>query len=98
MKRLLLFALIIALPAQAGKVADLRARAAQTASNLAFLNCIPDTVGNIICPDDLDHTYAYNGSSQLTSDTATDGTNTWVKTFTYSGSTVVTESGWLPQQ
>lgn len=48
-------------------------------------------------PDSLAHTYAYNGSGQLTTDTVTDGSSTWVKTYTWSGSTMTNESEWVKQ-
>jgi hypothetical protein len=54
------------------------------------------TYKNAICPDAMPHVYGYT-NSLLTTDTITDGTNTWVKTYTYSGNNIATESGWVLQ-
>lgn len=51
----------------------------------------------LISPDSLPHAYTYNASNQLIADTMTDGTNTWIKTFVYSGSNLTAESAWVKQ-
>lgn len=53
-----------------------------------------DSAGTQINPDNMSHTYAYT-AGLLTTDSATDGTDTWVKTFTYTGGVVTAESLWV---
>ena len=55
-----------------------------------------DSTGTTLLPDSLSHVYGYT-NSLLTSDTATDGTHTWVKTFTYTGTQLTGESKWVKQ-
>lgn len=44
-----------------------------------------------------EHTFTYDTSGNLKTDTVTDGTDTWVKTYTYTEGQVVAESGWVKQ-
>lgn len=43
------------------------------------------------------HSYAYDDSGNLSSDTVSDGTNTWIRTYTYTPSGPATDSGWVKQ-
>lgn len=62
------------------------------------LSTVTDSLGHELTPDSLSHTYAYNGSNQIVTDTATDGNgNTWVQTFTYTGSLLTGQSQWVKQ-
>lgn len=79
-------------------VKDNRAATAQSGSNQVMMDCVADCNGNLVCPGDLDHAYAYSAGT-LVSDTGTDKSaqHTWVKTYTYSGTQVATETCWAPQ-
>lgn len=50
-----------------------------------------------IDPESLPHVYGQTGAN-LTSDTVTNGTHTWVKTYTYSGSVLLAESIYVLQE
>lgn len=56
-----------------------------------------DSTGASIDPAAWSHVYAYNGSGQLVTDTATDGTTSWVKTFTYTSGNLTGETKWVRQ-
>lgn len=56
-----------------------------------------DSAGTPINPDAWSHTYAYDATGQLTTDTATDGTATWVKTYSYTNSRLTAETRWVKQ-
>ena len=47
--------------------------------------------------DDLPHTYTYNGDGTLATDSVTDGTYTWVKTYLYTSGNMTSESVWVLQ-
>lgn len=55
-----------------------------------------DTDGNPV-PTWLGQSYTYDGSGNRETATVTDGTDTWVATYTYSGGDLVAESGWVKQ-
>ncbi len=55
-----------------------------------------DTAGNPV-PTYKAHTFGYDGSGNLTSDTVTDGTATWVRTYTYVNGVQQADSGWVKQ-
>lgn len=50
-------------------------------------------------PDECSHSYGYDGSGNLTTDTAIDPIqgHTYVKTYTYTGTQLTAESGWVKQ-
>jgi len=58
---------------------------------------IDPATGAPVNDDALSHAYAYNASGQLISDTATDGTSTWVKTYSYTGNNLTAETKWVEQ-
>ncbi|HDR9075894.1 hypothetical protein [Burkholderia vietnamiensis] len=45
----------------------------------------------------LPHAYTYDVSGNLTTDTVTKGNQTFVKTYTYAGTQLTSESGWVKQ-
>ncbi|MFM0326071.1 hypothetical protein [Caballeronia glebae] len=47
--------------------------------------------------DDLPKTYAYNGDGTLSTETCTDGTRVWVKTYSYTVGKLTGESAWVKQ-
>lgn len=55
-----------------------------------------DTDGNQV-PTNKAHSYTYDGSGNLKTDTVSDATGTWVRTYTYQGGNVATDSGWVKQ-
>lgn len=48
-------------------------------------------------PAQAGHAYSYDVNGHLVTDTATVGTAVWVKSFTYSGDNLVSESEWIYQ-
>jgi hypothetical protein len=68
------------------------------AATMAVINYVMDSMGeNALSPDSLPHVRTYNGSNQILTDTVTDGTNTWVQTYTYTGSNLTGLSAWVLQ-
>lgn len=55
-----------------------------------------DTSGGIV-PTWKAHSFTYDGSGNLLTDTVSDGTSTWVRTYTYGGGNLQTDSGWVKQ-
>lgn len=55
-----------------------------------------DTDGNIV-PTYKAHSYTYDASGNLATDTVTDGVNTWVRNYTTSPTGVTADSGWVKQ-
>lgn len=55
-----------------------------------------DTAGNAV-PTHLAHSFTYDLSGNLATDTVTDGTSTWVRSYTYTPSGPATDSGWVKQ-
>lgn len=53
-----------------------------------------DTNGNPV-PVFKAHTYTYDGSGNLASDTVTDGVSTWVKTYSWDQGAQSSDSGWV---
>lgn len=56
-----------------------------------------DSTGAAVNPDSWAHTFAYNGTGLLLTDTATDGTSTWVKTYSYTSGMLTGETKWVKQ-
>ncbi|MBK7314913.1 hypothetical protein [Candidatus Aalborgicola defluviihabitans] len=56
-----------------------------------------DSAGTPFTSDACSHVYGYNGSGQMITDTATDGTRTWVKTFSYTSGNLTGETKWVLQ-
>lgn len=57
-----------------------------------------DSAGGRFEPSACTYTYGYNANGLIVTDTATDGTSTWVKTYTYNASAQLTgETQWVKQ-
>ena len=70
--------------------AQLRATAIPTAES------VMDSTGQSFSPDACTHTYGYS-AGLLVTDTATDGTSTWVKTYSYTSGDLTGETKWVKQ-
>jgi hypothetical protein len=57
---------------------------------------VADSTGALFNPDACSHVYGFTGGD-LTTDTATDGVGTWVKTFGYTGGLLTSETAWVKQ-
>lgn len=57
---------------------------------------VTDSTGATFNPDACSHAYAYT-NGLLTTDTATDGAASWVKTYTYTSGVLSAESKWVKQ-
>lgn len=55
-----------------------------------------DTDGALV-PTNQGHSYTYDSSGNLVTDTVSDGTSTWVRTYTYQNGAQTTDSGWVKQ-
>ena len=55
-----------------------------------------DSTGQPFNPDACTHTYGYS-AGLLVTDTATDGTSTWVKTYSYTSGNLTGETKWVKQ-
>lgn len=55
-----------------------------------------DTAGNTV-PVWYGHTFSYDSSGNLVSDTVSDGTNSWTRSYTYSSGNMASDSGWVKQ-
>lgn len=55
-----------------------------------------DTNGGIV-PTEKGHSYSYDDSGNLSTDSVTNGTNTWIRTYTYTPSGPASDSGWVKQ-
>lgn len=55
-----------------------------------------DSTGQAFVPAACAHTYGYDASGLIVTDTATDGATTWVKTYTYNAAAQLTgETKWV---
>ena len=86
-----------------------RSRANETASmtgsgavNVVATAALPtaesvmDSTGKPFSPDACTHVYGYS-AGLLVTDTATDGTSTWVKTYSYTSGNLTGETKWVKQ-
>lgn len=55
-----------------------------------------DSLNNVFDLSSCSHVYVY-ASGLLTTDSATDGTHTWVKTYSYTSGVLTGESAWVKQ-
>lgn len=66
------------------------------ASVLPVSPTVLDSTGQPFSPDACAHTYGYNASGLIVTDTATDGATSWVKTYTYNATAQLTgETNWV---
>ena len=77
-------------PAQGLTDAQLRATAIPTTES------VMDSTGQPFSPDACTHTYGYS-AGLLVTDTATDGTTSWVKTYSYTSGNLTGETKWVKQ-
>jgi hypothetical protein len=56
-----------------------------------------DSSGNWIDVDAASHAYTYNPDGTLATDTASNGPDTWVKTYTYTAGNLTGETKWVKQ-
>lgn len=57
---------------------------------------VRDSTGALFDIDTCSHAYAYS-AGQLITDTATNSTNTWVKTYSYTAGVLTGETTWVRQ-
>lgn len=55
-----------------------------------------DTQGNVV-PVHKPHSFTYDGSGNLATDTVSDGGKTWVRTYGWMGGAQTSDSGWVKQ-
>ncbi len=65
-------------------------------TNMAVTGSELDTDGNPV-PVYKAHAYTYDGSGNLHTDTVTDGTSTWVRTYAWANGAQTSDSGWVKQ-
>jgi hypothetical protein len=65
-------------------------------SSAPSVNSDLDTSGGPV-PTYKAHTFTYDQSGNTSTDTVTDGANTWVRTYAYAGGTLASDSGWVKQ-
>lgn len=66
------------------------------ADSLSMASQDRDTDGNPV-PTHKAHTYAYDDSGNLLTDTVSDGAATWIRTYSYTPSGPASDSGWVKQ-
>lgn len=55
-----------------------------------------DAAGNLV-PTNRGHTYTYDSSGNLATDTVSDGVSVWVRTYTWANGAQTADSGWVKQ-
>lgn len=61
-----------------------------------YQKVVVDSSGNYrFDPDSMSHNYTYNSDGTIATDAATDGTNVFTKTYTYTNGNLTTESLWV---
>ena len=71
-------------------------RAQLDAAPVRTADTVLDSTGQSFNPDSCAHTYGYS-AGLLVTDTATDGTSTWVKTYSYTSGNLTGETKWVKQ-
>ncbi len=81
-----------------GQIIGSSAAPVQVAATTAIptTNAVIDSTGQPFGPDACAHTYDYS-AGLLVTDTATDGTSTWVKTYSYTLGKLTGETKWVKQ-
>ena len=69
---------------------------AQLVRNVSSAGSAVDTDGNPV-PVNRAHSFGYDDSGNLVTDTVSDGTNTWTRTYSYIRGVQQTDSGWVKQ-
>lgn len=71
-------------------------RAQLDAAPVRTADTVLDSTGQPFSLDACAHTYGYNASGLIVTDTATDGATSWVKTYTYNATAQLTgETNWV---
>lgn len=70
--------------------------AVDDSGSLKTVDTALDSTGQPFSPDACVHTYGYS-AGLLVTDTATDGTSTWVKTYSYTSGNLTGETKWVKQ-
>ncbi len=65
-----------------------------TTTAIPTTNAVIDSTNQPFNPDSCTHTYGYS-AGLLVTDTATDGTSTWVKTYSYTSGNLTGETKWV---
>ena len=81
-----------------GQIIGSSAAPVQVAATTAIptTNAVMDSTGQPFSPDACAHTYDYR-AGLLVTDTATDGTTSWVKTYSYTLGNLTGETKWVRQ-
>lgn len=64
---------------------------------IAFMGTVRDSAGDYFSPESCISSYAYDSSGNLITETVTDGTNSWVQTYTYTSGQLTGISKWVKQ-
>lgn len=71
-------------------------RPAVVVGKTAPFNAQLDTSGNVV-PVWKPHTFTYDSSGNLSTDTVKDGPKTWVRTYMWTNGAQTSDSGWVKQ-
>lgn len=55
-----------------------------------------DNEGNRV-PTYKPHSYTYDGSGNMATDTVSDGTSTWVRSYAWTNAALMSDTGWVKQ-
>ena len=66
------------------------------ADNPLAVSIVDGSIDAAFNPDTCSHAYGYT-SGVLTTDTATDGASTWIKTYSYTSGNLTGETNWVKQ-
>ena len=72
-------------------------RAQLDAAPVRTADTVLDSTGQPFSPDACAHAYGYNASGLIVTDTATDGSTSWVKTYSYTSGNLTGETKWVKQ-
>lgn len=64
---------------------------------VALIGTVKDSAGIYFNPDNCAIAYGRDASGNITTETATDGSNSWVKTYTWTSGVLTAESKWVKQ-
>jgi hypothetical protein len=93
----MILATLLATPLHAQAVSSLNnAGNASPAMTAAAMAGTADTQGGFV-PIYRAHTFTYDGSGNLSTDTVTDSGTTWVRTYMWSNGAQTLDSGWVKQ-
>jgi YD repeat-containing protein len=64
---------------------------------VAVIGSVKDSIGEFFNPSDCSTAYGRDANGNITTETATDGTNVWIKTYTWVAGVLTEESKWVKQ-